>query len=81
MRHLPFLGATFPDTIIGEGGRNLLVDLLSAMTESQIESLFRGARFLEFEQGRSFGPSADERAWVEAFSGQGAAGRRRRTMR
>ena len=67
MRHLPFLGATFPDTVIGEGGRTLLGDALSAMTESQIESLFRGAGFREFEQGRWFGPSADERAWVEAF--------------
>jgi hypothetical protein len=67
MRHLPFLGATFPDTVIGEGGRKLLGDLLSAMTESQIESLFRGAGFRDFEQGRWFGPSADERAWVAAF--------------
>ena len=67
MRHLPFLGSTFPDTVIGEGGRKRLGDLLSAMTESQIASLFRGARFGEFEQGRWFGPSADERAWVEAF--------------
>ena len=67
MRHLPFLGATFPDTVIGEGGRKLLADLLSAMTESQIESLFRGAGFRTFEQGRWFGPSADERSWVEAF--------------
>jgi len=67
MRHLPFLGATFPDTVISEGGRKRLGDLLSAMTESQIESLFRGARFGEFEQGRWFGPAADVRAWVEAF--------------
>ena len=67
MRRLPFLGATFPDTVISEGGRKLLGDLLSTMTESQIEALFRGARFREFEQGRWFGPSADEHAWVEAF--------------
>jgi hypothetical protein len=67
MRHLPFLGATFPDTVIGEGGRKLLGNRLSAMTESQIEALFRGAGFQEFERGRWFGPSADERAWVDAF--------------
>jgi hypothetical protein len=67
MRHLPFLGATFPDTVIGEAGRQLLGQLLTAMTESQIESLFRGAGFRDFEQGRWFGPSANERAWVEAF--------------
>ena len=67
MRHLPFLGATFPDTVIGEGGRQLLGQLLTAMSESQIESLFRGAGFRDFEQGRWFGPSANERAWVEAF--------------
>ena len=67
MRRLPFLGATFPDTVIGEDGRKLLGNLLSAMADSQIESLFRGARFGEFEQGRWFGPSANEQAWVEAF--------------
>jgi hypothetical protein len=67
MRHLPFMGATFPDTAISEDGRRLLADLLGAMSEQQIEELFRGARFGAFEQGRWFGPSADERAWVEAF--------------
>jgi hypothetical protein len=67
MRHLPFLGATFPDTVISEDGRRLLAGLLGAMSEQQIEELFRGARFAAFEQGRWFGPSAHERAWVEAF--------------
>jgi hypothetical protein len=37
------------------------------MSESQIEALFRGAGFPSFEQGRWFGPAADERAWVAAF--------------
>ncbi len=67
MRHLPFLGATFQDSAISEGGRRLLASLLSAMTEQQIQALFNGARFGAFEQGRWFGPSADERAWVDAF--------------
>jgi hypothetical protein len=67
MRHLPFLGATFPDTAISESGRRLLAGLLGAMSERQIAELFRGARFGPFEQGRWFGPSADERAWVAAF--------------
>jgi len=67
MRHLPFLGATFPDSVIGEDGRQLLAGLLSAITEQQIAALFSGAQFNAFEQGRWFGPSADERSWVEAF--------------
>ena len=68
MRHLPFLGATFPDTAISEGGRRLVASLLGAMSEEQIRALFNGARFGAFEQERWFGPSADERAWVDAFS-------------
>jgi hypothetical protein len=67
MRHLPFLGATFPETVITEDGRRLLANLLGAMSDRQIEALFSGARFAAFEQGRWFGPSADERAWVDAF--------------
>jgi hypothetical protein len=67
MRHLPFLGATFQDSAISEGGRRLLASLLSAMTEPQIQALFNGARFGAFEQGRWFGPSADERGWIDAF--------------
>jgi hypothetical protein len=67
MRRLPFLGATFPDAAISEGGRRLIASLLGAMSEQQIAELFSGARFGPFEQGRWFGPSADERAWVSAF--------------
>jgi hypothetical protein len=67
MRHLPFFGATFPDTVISEGGRRLLASLLGAMSEQQVEALFKGARFAAFEQRRWFGPSADERAWVDTF--------------
>ena len=67
MRHLPFLGATFPDAVISEDGRRLLANLLGALSERQIEALFNGARFDAFERGRWFGPSADERAWVDAF--------------
>jgi hypothetical protein len=68
MRHLPFLGATFRDTAISEGGRRLVASLLGAMTEAQVRALFNGARFGAFEQARWFGPSADERAWVDAFN-------------
>jgi hypothetical protein len=67
MRHLPFLGATFPDTVISEDGRQLLARLLNRMTRGQIESLFSGARFAAYEAGRWFGPSAGEDAWVAAF--------------
>jgi hypothetical protein len=67
MRHLPFLGATFPEGHISEAGRRLLAKQLTAMTPSQIASLFSGARFGPYEEGRWLGPSADERAWVAAF--------------
>ena len=67
MRHLPFLGATFPDSQISEEGRRILARLLTAMSDRQIAELFAGARFREYEKGRWFGPSVDERAWVEAF--------------
>lgn len=67
MRHLPFLGATFPDTVISEDGRQLLARLLTRMTRAQIEGLFSGARFAAYEAGRWFGPSAGEDAWVAAF--------------
>jgi hypothetical protein len=67
MRHLPFLGATFPDTVISEEGRQLLGRLLTRMSRAQIVSLFSGARFAAYEAGRWFGPSAGEDAWVAAF--------------
>jgi hypothetical protein len=67
MRHLPFLGATFTDTEISEAGRRLLGSLLGAMSDRQVASLFAGARFGEYENGRWFGPSADENAWVAVF--------------
>jgi hypothetical protein len=67
MRHLPFLGATFPDSRISEGGRQLLAGLLGAMRDEQIAGLFSGARFAAYEDGRWFGPRADVSAWVEAF--------------
>jgi len=67
MRHLPFLGATFPDTRISEAGRQLLARQLRAMSERQISALFTGARFVEYERGRWFGPAADHESWVSAF--------------
>ena len=67
MRHLPFLGATFPDSQISEAGRQLLARLLSSMTTRQIAALFAGARFGVYEDGRWFGPSVDEAAWIATF--------------
>jgi hypothetical protein len=67
MRHLPFLGATFPDTVISEEGRQLLARQLTRMSRGQVEALFSGARFAAYESGRWFGPSAGEEAWVAAF--------------
>ena len=45
METLPHDGATFVTAIISEAGRQFLADRLSRLRDSQIEALFRGARF------------------------------------
>jgi hypothetical protein len=65
MRQMPYGGGTFPDTNISEGGRQLLGGELSALSEAQVLSLFRGARFPEFFGGK--GTDADAHAWTRAF--------------
>jgi hypothetical protein len=65
MTHLPYQGATFPDARISEPGRAQLAQALSALSRDQIASLFRDARFPEFQSATD-----DERdldAWVSAF--------------
>lgn len=45
MKSLPHDGATFADTTISERGRRFLADLLTRLTDAQIATLFRAARF------------------------------------
>jgi len=65
MRELPYEGSTFPDTRISESGRQLMARALSALSETQVLSLFRGARFPEFYRGQ--GNDGDAHAWTRAF--------------
>jgi len=68
LRGLPYDGATFDDTRISEAGRVHLAQYLSALTPSQVEGLFRGARFSEYEHGRWLGFGIDDAAgWVATF--------------
>jgi hypothetical protein len=65
MRQMPYGGSTFPDATISESGRRLLARELSALSETQVLSLFRGARFAEFNGSK--GNHGDARAWTRAF--------------
>ena len=56
MRQFPYSGATFPDTAISEAGRQLIARQLNALSESQLTSLFSGARF-----------RGDARTWAAAL--------------
>ena len=66
MKHLPYQGATFPDAQISEAGRAQLAQALSALSRDQIESLFRNARFPEFQSATDDDRDLD--AWVSAFA-------------
>jgi len=68
MERLPYNGATFDDTPISEAGREHLAKYLGALTTQQIEGLFRGARFAEYERGRWLGFGMDDvPGWVRTF--------------
>jgi hypothetical protein len=56
MRQFPYSGATFPDTIVSEAGRQLIARQLNALSERQMTSLFSGARF-----------GGDAREWAAAL--------------
>jgi hypothetical protein len=56
MRQFPYSGATFPDTVVSEAGRQLIARQLSALSERQLMSLFSGARF-----------RGDAREWAAAL--------------
>jgi len=45
MRHLPYSGATFRDTQVGEEGRQFLMQQLRQLSDAQMSELFAGARF------------------------------------
>jgi hypothetical protein len=65
MEHLPFNGATFPETTISEDGRLLLLGVLEQVSEAQLRTLFVSAGITTFD-----GVSGDGRnpeAWVQAF--------------
>lgn len=65
MRSLPYQGATFPDTVIGEGGRRFLADLLKQLRPHQVRDLLTGAGFTEFARASEAGRDAAN--WVAAF--------------
>jgi hypothetical protein len=65
MKSFPYHGATFRDTQISEAGRQLLLRQLNALTDAQLNALFKAARFPEFFGGH--GKSADPSAWTQAL--------------
>ena len=65
MAALPYSGATFRDTHVGEPGRQFLVERLRQLSEEQIADLFAGARF---DQKRGlFKDARPVSEWVRAF--------------
>ena len=44
MASMPFLGGTFPEAEISEGGRRFLAERLGALSRAQVRALFAGAR-------------------------------------
>jgi hypothetical protein len=65
METLPYDGVLFPPIQISEGGRALMAARLKRLSESQIEALFRGARFPDPISGES--PARDLTPWIRAF--------------
>ena len=65
MKQLPYAGGTFPEARISEAGRRQLADQLSAISNEDLRSLFRAARFPEYYSGTNDEKDLD--AWTEAF--------------
>lgn len=65
MKHLPYSGATFVDTEVSEGGRQLLATALERLSDREIANLFAGARF---DRKRAlFSDAHPVKEWVAAF--------------
>ncbi len=58
-------GATFDPSVISEGGRKMLSDLLVQLTPAQLESLFAGVLVGEYTEGKP--ASADAARWAAAL--------------
>jgi hypothetical protein len=65
MKGLPFDGGTFVDARISESGRRFLADRLGALSDVQIDTLFRSARFPDFPWDEE--EEGDVPRWVAAF--------------
>jgi hypothetical protein len=65
MAALPFRGASFPDVQISEAGRAALASRLAAISDTDVERLFRQALFPQFQVGTD--DAGDLSAWVAAF--------------
>ena len=65
MHSLPYLGASFTDIRISDAGRVELGRRLSALSESDIQSLFAEARFPQFYSGTD--DTRDLEEWTAAF--------------
>jgi hypothetical protein len=65
MKSLPFHGATFRDTVISEGGRQFLADLLKQLRTQQLEDLFTASGFTGFARSSEAGRGVAN--WVAAF--------------
>jgi hypothetical protein len=66
MRHLPYSGATFQDVRVSEAGRQFASRLLLRLTDEDVATLFRGARF---DQKRGlFSDVRPVEEWVDAFA-------------
>jgi hypothetical protein len=65
MAALPFRGGSFPDVQISEEGRAKLAARLAAIDDEELERLFAGARFPQFQVGTD--DEGDLKAWTAAF--------------
>ncbi len=66
MEHLPFDGATFPETRITDEGRVMLLGLLDQLSMLQMRELFTGSGVSGFDGISAEGRDAD--AWVRALA-------------
>jgi hypothetical protein len=65
MEHLPFEGATFPESTISEEGRLLILGLLEQLTNAQLRTLFASSGITMFDAVSAEG--RNPQAWAQAF--------------